>query len=288
MVAFDAHTINMLYGIPPVMHDEYEEYRAEQVDYNNILQTICIEGAEWRMREDVHVSLAKSDLKSVAKDWYSFISARIKPTEHTTTVIKERAILTFCIMTGRTIDLGQLLQSSMLDYANGNSPSGLLHPSLITALCRNAGVIWDVNEELLKPKNVIVVIQPHRAVRGEQAEARRAEREFNRRAAQRRAHAQAQDPQPPPQPPPGNMRDRLTHLEEEMRNQRQDMDAFRFRTDTFMDYMMDFTSVLAQQFPAASTSGNPFPPPPKWPPIYQPPEFQQPQDDPDDEDGNDY
>ncbi|XP_073019381.1 uncharacterized protein [Primulina eburnea] len=66
--SFDAHTINTMYGIPPVMHDEYEEYRAEDVDYNNILQTICIEGAEWRMREDVHLSLAKSDLRDVTKD----------------------------------------------------------------------------------------------------------------------------------------------------------------------------------------------------------------------------
>ncbi|XP_075486403.1 uncharacterized protein LOC142526013 [Primulina tabacum] len=53
MVAFDAHTINTMYGIPPIMYDEYEEYRAEEVDYDNILQTICIEGAKWRMRDNV-------------------------------------------------------------------------------------------------------------------------------------------------------------------------------------------------------------------------------------------
>ncbi|XP_073017791.1 uncharacterized protein [Primulina eburnea] len=133
MVAFDVHTINTI-----------------------------LFASRWRMREDVHLSLAKSDLTNVAKDWYSFISARIKPTDHTTTVIKDRAILTFCILTGKTIDLGQLLQNSMFDYAKGNSPSGLLHPSLITDLCHYAGVTWAVNEELLKPKNVIVVIQPHR------------------------------------------------------------------------------------------------------------------------------
>ncbi|XP_073023626.1 uncharacterized protein [Primulina eburnea] len=282
-VAFDARTINTVYGFPEIMHDEYEEYKNGNVDYDNILHTICTQGAEWRMRDNVHLSLAKSDLREMAKYWYSFITARIKPTEHTTTVIKERAILIFCIMTGKTIDLGRLLQNSIYDYACGNSPSGLLHPSLITVLCQHVGVTWAPNEEVLKPKNPIVIAQAFMGARNDQGAARRARREFNQRAAERRDQAQAQEQ------PQQHRRSRMTMLEEEMHQQRQDMNAFMYRTDTFMNFMMDFTSVLAEQFPSASTSSRPYPPHPQWPPAYPPPEFQPPHHDDDDEDdGNDH
>ncbi|XP_075479386.1 uncharacterized protein LOC142520268 [Primulina tabacum] len=45
MVAFDSHTINTMYGIPQIMLDEYEQYRNEEVDYNDILHTILHRGS---------------------------------------------------------------------------------------------------------------------------------------------------------------------------------------------------------------------------------------------------
>ncbi|XP_073151907.1 uncharacterized protein [Henckelia pumila] len=44
-VEFDGHTINTLYGMPSIDEDEYSAFKASDVDYDEIIATLCEEGA---------------------------------------------------------------------------------------------------------------------------------------------------------------------------------------------------------------------------------------------------
>lgn len=59
----------------------------------------------------------------------------------------------YCILTGRTVDLGKIIQDSILHAARGKSTIGLPHYALITELCQLEGVTWDQSDgEILKPR----------------------------------------------------------------------------------------------------------------------------------------
>lgn len=77
------------------------------------------------------------------------------PSTHLMDVTQKRAILLFSIVKGHSIDVGQVIHSSIWYALQGGSTSGLLHPLLITGLCKQAGVIWDKDEVIEPPKAVI-------------------------------------------------------------------------------------------------------------------------------------
>ncbi|EOX93123.1 Uncharacterized protein TCM_001970 [Theobroma cacao] len=64
---------------------------------------------------------------------------------------QDQAILIYSIMIGRTIDIGRIVYKTMTHTAQSKC-EGLWFPSLITAMCKQAGVHWDASEELLHLK----------------------------------------------------------------------------------------------------------------------------------------
>lgn len=49
---------------------------------------------------------SNKELSRYGKAWYSFICAKMIPITHVSDVVKERAVLLFAIMKGKTIDVG--------------------------------------------------------------------------------------------------------------------------------------------------------------------------------------
>lgn len=64
-------------------------------------------------------------------------------------------MLLFAIVTGLKIDVRSLIQESILKTLRGSTSGGLLHPSLITALCKVANVQVKADEILLPPMGII-------------------------------------------------------------------------------------------------------------------------------------
>ena len=64
-------------------------------------------------------------------------------------------ILLFCLVTSRTIDIGKVIHTSIMATLR-NHKYGLYFPSLITMICKNAGVKWDDNETIVWPQNPII------------------------------------------------------------------------------------------------------------------------------------
>lgn len=91
-----------------------------------------------------------SKLSRYGKAWHACICTKLMPCQHMSDVINQRAALLFCIAKDYSVDIGEVIYDSVLKGIEPGTTGGLPHPSLITALCRQAGVQWDEKEEVLK------------------------------------------------------------------------------------------------------------------------------------------
>ena len=124
-------------------------YMSEHVNLTEVANTICKSGTQWKMSNGEAFLVKSSTLTKAAKIWYYFVGARFSLSSHLSNVTKDRAILIYCILSGKTIDIGSILHASMLLSPRGVS-IGLYFPFFITALCGRAGVTWGPNEEVIQ------------------------------------------------------------------------------------------------------------------------------------------
>ncbi|PON59596.1 hypothetical protein PanWU01x14_158080 [Parasponia andersonii] len=109
------------------------------------------EAAETRHEENIQnrpLNAEKGALTPAAKVWYHFLKSRLLPTTHGKTVSKDRMLLLYSMLTGKSINVGRMIHSEIRACAARKS-GALFFPSLITQLCRNARAPFLVNEEKL-------------------------------------------------------------------------------------------------------------------------------------------
>ena len=104
-----------------------------------------------------------STLTKNAEIRHYFVGARFMPSSHLSDVTRDRAILIYCILSSKSIDIGSILHTSILHSVRGVS-AGLYFPSLINVLRGKAGVIWGPNEAVIQPvhsmdKHMMVIVK---------------------------------------------------------------------------------------------------------------------------------
>ncbi|XP_061371435.1 uncharacterized protein LOC133314024 [Gastrolobium bilobum] len=146
-VSFSNATIKRVYNLPTIV-DEYQGLKTtnDEEFLKQVLEDLCVEGTTWTESAQKSLSFLRSALKLEARVWYHFLKSRLKPTSHTETVNKERAILLSCILDGRPIDVGRIIQAEIV--ACSKTDTGyLFFPGLITQLCQEANVPIADDEE---------------------------------------------------------------------------------------------------------------------------------------------
>ena len=93
-------------------------------------------------------------MKKIAKILHYFVCAKLQPTTNVSAVMKSRAALVYAIMEGMKIDVGLVIQHSII-HGFEHDIQGFPYPHLITKLCKNARVKWNQKEEVCAPKGVI-------------------------------------------------------------------------------------------------------------------------------------
>ena len=61
------------------------------------------------MSDDKPVTFPSIGLTRECKAWYYFLAARLMPLRHFSDINKERAMLLYSIVTGKSLDLGKFL-----------------------------------------------------------------------------------------------------------------------------------------------------------------------------------
>ena len=89
-----------------------------------------------------------------SKAWHYFVCSKFMPITNFSAVSKDRVGLTYAIQMGKSIDVGLIIQKSILK-ALKILKAGLPHSHLVFELCKEAGVQWVKGDELLHPKRAI-------------------------------------------------------------------------------------------------------------------------------------
>lgn len=275
-VAFDSKAINKYYKLPNIVNDRYTQYRQEP-DPDEIIQFLTSSRVHWKTSTTDVINFPSSGLAHKTKAWHYFISAKLLPSSNTSEVTKERAILNYAIFRGFSIDVGKIIEQSILDTIQGTTTGGLGHPSLIYDLCQQVGIPTTANEEIQHPKSVIT----------------RKKIESYKANAQRPTTAPtAPLPGPSSSGQPTNSSTELNALrhcvdqlqlmahEQQQWRERVDQqlgqiqynqDQIAARQDVQFDYLAQFTTSLGEMFSNCALNSGPdgivFPQPPTLPPY---------------------
>ena len=136
-VEFGAQAINQIYRM---IDDESAEYRAlfANTDYERLMQELTHGQGVWRHHPSTgdFTTFHMHSLTPVAKVWYNFLYVKIKPSLHLSTVTKDRATLLYAMTKGFQCDIGYFIEQGLIESTQGRCTGALIHPSLITQLCR--------------------------------------------------------------------------------------------------------------------------------------------------------
>ena len=91
-------------------------------------------------------------LTPVAKVWYNFLSVKIKPSLHLSTVTKDKTILLYTMTKGLQFDIEMVIERGLIVSTHRRCTGALIHPSLITELCQSTIVQMLNSEEQVKQR----------------------------------------------------------------------------------------------------------------------------------------
>jgi len=165
-VSITPDVINDLYNLPTVRDQFKGLCKIIDMDrLNEILTCIALPNASWTGTNPKTITLSREMLKPEAKVWYYFLLSRLLPSTHDSLIQKKRAILLYCILEGKSINVGELIHSQLQLCAKRNCGK-LWFPSLITRVCKIQGVPVDSNEPTV---NAVAIVDTtlNRITKGE-------------------------------------------------------------------------------------------------------------------------
>ena len=67
-------------------------------------------------------------LTPVAKVWYNFMCAKLRPNLHLSMVIKDKTILLYVITQGIKFNVGHVIERGIIELTHGSCTGALIHP----------------------------------------------------------------------------------------------------------------------------------------------------------------
>lgn len=157
-VSFSAKSINMSWGFRKE-EDEYQDLLKEisEVELDAMVKELTVEGIVWLndARENTW-KIARPALNPLAKVWYHFVRHRLLPTTHLETVDKDRLVLLGCILGGKKVNVGLIIEKQISECVF-KGKNRLYFSSLITELFMMNGVEMKEGDEIIVNKGILDV-----------------------------------------------------------------------------------------------------------------------------------
>ena len=149
-VPYGAKAINQVYGMVGHKHGSKFKKLLENPDLKKISEKLTDGKAQLRQEKGGPKTLNKVSLTEEAKVWFYFLASVLVPTRHLSTVREQEAVLLYAIPKGYKLNVGTLIENSIMRYHEGNKRGVIPHPATITVLCLKAGVKgdWETEEEV--------------------------------------------------------------------------------------------------------------------------------------------
>ena len=149
-VPYGAKAINQAYGMAGHKHGSKFKKLLENPDFKKIAKNLTDGKAQLRQEKGGPKNLNRGSLTEEAKVWFYFLASFLVPTRHLSTVREQEAVLLYAILKGYKLNVGALIEKSIIRYHEGNKRGLIPHPATITVLCLKVGVkvIWEEEEEI--------------------------------------------------------------------------------------------------------------------------------------------
>ena len=121
----------------------------KEPDYQNIVDLLTTRKGKWKgTKKTLYKSISRGDLTEEAKVWFYFISSFLLPTKHLSIVRRDETILLYALLKGYKINVGKIIEKSILSYSGRNCKGLIPHPATITnlRLLRGVEAEWEKEE----------------------------------------------------------------------------------------------------------------------------------------------
>ena len=147
-VPYGVKAINQVYGMAGHKHGSKFKKLLEIPDLKKIAEKLTDGKAQLRNEKGGPKTLNRGSLTEEAKVW--FLASVLVPTRHLSTVREQEAIMLYAILKGYKINIGTIIENSIMRYHEGNKRGVIPHPATVTILCLKAGVKgnWEAEEEV--------------------------------------------------------------------------------------------------------------------------------------------
>ena len=149
-VPYGAQAINQVYGMAGHKHGSKFKKLLENPDLKKIAEKLTDGKAQLRQEKGGLKTLNRGSLTEEAKVWFYFLASVLVPTRHLSTVREQEAVMLYAILKGYKINIGTIIENSIMRYHEGNKRGVIPHPATVTILCLKAGVRgdWEAEEEV--------------------------------------------------------------------------------------------------------------------------------------------
>ena len=149
-VPYGAQAINQVYGMAGHKHGSKFKKLLENPDLKKIVEKLTDGKAQLRQEKGGPKTLNRGSLTEEAKVWLYFLASVLVPTRHLSTMREQEAVMLYAILKGYKINIGTIIENSIMRYHEGNKRGVIPHPATVTILCLKAGVTgdWEAEEEV--------------------------------------------------------------------------------------------------------------------------------------------
>ena len=139
-VPYGGKAINQVYGMAGHKHGSKFKKLLENPDLKKIAEKLTDGKAQLRQEKGGPKTLNRGSLTEEAKVWFYFLASVLVPTRHLSTVREQEVVMLYAILKGYQINIGTIIENSVMRYHEGNKRGVIPHPATITVLCLKAGV----------------------------------------------------------------------------------------------------------------------------------------------------
>ena len=149
-VPYGAKAINEAYRMAGHKHGSKFKKLLENPNLDKIAKKLTDGKAQLRQEKGGPKNLNKGSLTKEAKVWFYFLASILVPTRNLSIVREQEEIMLYAILKGYKINIGTIIENSIMRYHEGNKRGVIPHPATINVLCLKAGVkgAWEAEEEV--------------------------------------------------------------------------------------------------------------------------------------------
>ena len=149
-VPFGHRQINEMFKLRDLKHRSKCKKLVENPNYETILNLLAAGEGKWETtKKNPHHAIKRGALTEEAKVWFYFICSVVISTKHLCLVKEQEAIILYAFLKGYKMNIGILIEESIIGYHHSNKRGMIPHPTTITRLCLLVGVkgMWEEEEK---------------------------------------------------------------------------------------------------------------------------------------------